>query len=128
MNLNIEVTDNGGVSAVLSLSGELELYAASMLRERLEDLVIEGVELVVVDLDGLDFMDSSGLGVLLAAHKRLQANGGRLSLVCTKRRIRMLLEVTGLLATFSVHESVSAALDAAMGPGTHQSGNVPAGS
>ena len=64
-------------------------------RERLIELVSEGKHQIVVDLEGVDFLDSTGLGVLVGGLKRLRSHDGDLSLVCTQPRILKVFEITG---------------------------------
>jgi anti-sigma B factor antagonist len=60
-----------------------------------------------VDLDGVDFIDSTGLGVLIGALKRVRTHDGDLALVCSEPRILKVFEITGLLTVFAVHPSIA---------------------
>lgn len=94
---------------VLAVKGEVDVYTAPRLRERLVELVTEGKRQIVVDLEGVDFLDSTGLGVLVGGLKRLRSNDGEMSLVSTQSRILKVFEITGLTKVFSIHDSVEAA-------------------
>lgn len=94
---------------VLAVRGEVDVYTAPRLRERLIEIVSSGARKVVVDLEGVDFLDSTGLGVLVGALKRLRSNDGDLALVCTQARIRKVFEITGLTKVFTMYESVERA-------------------
>lgn len=111
MDLGLDVTDRNG-KTVLAVRGEVDVYTAPRLRERLVELVTEGKRQIVVDLESVDFLDSTGLGVLVGGLKRLRSHEGDLSLVCTQHRILKVFEITGLTKVFSIHDSV----DAATGP------------
>ena len=63
-----------------------------------------------MNLDGVDFLDSTGLGVLVGALKRVRSNDGDLYLVCTQPRIRKVFEVTGLTKVFSLFDTVDDAV------------------
>ncbi|MGH9072207.1 MAG: STAS domain-containing protein [Acidimicrobiales bacterium] len=102
MNFQMDVTDAGGLCVVVGLSGELDLYSAPRLRDRLDELVVEGWAIIVVDLDQLAFMDSSGISVLVNSAKRARASGGELRLVCTQARLIKLFEITGLISSFAI--------------------------
>ncbi|MGH2684538.1 MAG: STAS domain-containing protein [Actinomycetota bacterium] len=65
---------------------------------------------MVVDLDDVGFIDSTGIGVLVGAVKRARSTDGDLTLVCTQRRILKVLQITGLTQVFSVFDSVDDAL------------------
>ena len=108
MDLGFEV-DQRGRYAVLSVRGEVDVYTAPRLRERLIELVSQGSHQVVVDLEGVDFLDSTGLGVLVGGLKRLRSHDGDMILVCSQPRILKVFEITGLTKVFSIHDSVESA-------------------
>jgi anti-sigma B factor antagonist len=97
-----------GESAVLALSGEIDLAAGPAVRESLNELIGGGARHVVVDLRQVDFLDSIGLGVLVGAYRRLRDRepAGSLRLVCTNERVIGVFAITGLLALFPMHASV----------------------
>ena len=111
MDLGLKVEERGDV-AVLAVSGEVDVATVPRLREQLHGLVASGTPRIVVDLDAVDFLDSTGLGVLVGALKRVRSNDGELSLVCTQPRIRKVFEVTGLTKVFELYDTVD---DAAAG-------------
>jgi anti-sigma B factor antagonist len=108
VDLGLEVEERGDV-AVLAVSGEVDVATVPRLREQLHGLVASGTPRIVVNLDAVDFLDSTGLGVLVGALKRVRNNGGELALVCTTPRIRKVFEVTGLTKVFSLYDTVDAA-------------------
>jgi len=109
MDLGFEV-DQRGDYTVLAVRGEVDVYTAPRLRERLIELVSQGSHQVVVDLEGVDFLDSTGLGVLVGGLKRLRSHDGDMILVCTQPRILKVFEITGLTKVFAIHDSVDAAV------------------
>lgn len=111
MDLGLDVTENNGVT-VLAVRGQVDVYTAPRLRERLVELAGEGHYRIVVDLEGVDFLDSTGLGVLVGGLKRLRSHDGDLQLVCTQHRILKVFEITGLTKVFSIFDSVEAAVGA----------------
>lgn len=111
MDLGLELTERDGY-AVLAVSGEIDVSTAPPLRERLIALVDDGWKRVVVDLEGVDFLDSTGLGVLVAVLKRLETAGGELRLVCTRSQLLKVFEITGLNTVFLVFDSLEAAIAA----------------
>ncbi len=106
---DVVVTDAGG-HVVVALTGEVDVYTAPRLREKLVELVTQGKHRIVVNLEGVEFLDSTGLGVLVGGLKRVRSHNGDLSLVCTQHRILKVFEITGLTKVFSIHESVDAAV------------------
>ena len=95
---------------VLEVGGEIDVYTAPQLRERLIALVEWGDRRVVVDLAKVDFLDSTGLGVLVGGLKRLRSHDGDLLLVCTQSRILKVFEITGLTKVFSIYDTVDDAV------------------
>jgi anti-sigma B factor antagonist len=109
MEVRTEVSDVAGWT-VVSIYGELDVATAPSLREQLIGLVGDGSTKLVLDLEGVDFLDSTGLGVIVSALKRARTNGGDLRLVCTQARIRRLFEITGLDKAVPLHPSLDAAV------------------
>ena len=109
MDLDLDVTERNGV-AVLAVKGEVDVYTAPRLREKLVELVTQGKHRIVVDLEGVEFLDSTGLGVLVGGLKRVRSHNGDLGLVCTQHRILKVFEITGLTKVFSIHDTVDDAV------------------
>src|SRR5688572_12851975 len=86
MELSLSTYDSGD-HTVLEVGGEVDVYTAPRLRERLVELVEQGARHVIVDLSRVEFLDSTGLGVLVGALKRLRAVNGTLGLVCAHERL-----------------------------------------
>jgi len=97
---------------VLEVGGEVDVYTAPRLRERLVELVDGGARHVVVDLGRVDFLDSTGLGVLVGALKRLRAANGSFGLVCSKEPLLKIFRITALDQVFPIFPSVEAATSA----------------
>lgn len=95
---------------VLTVRGDVDVYTAPRFREQLIDLVSRGERHIVVDLEGVDFLDSTGLGVLVGGLKRVRSHEGEMVLVCTKSRILKVFEITGLTKVFTICDSVDAAV------------------
>ncbi len=93
---SIDRVDQPGGPVLLRLRGELDVHAAPTLRARLLDLMPERAPLIV-ELRGLDFMDSSGLAALLELRSRARQVGWDVSMRGARGRVRELLERTGTL-------------------------------
>ncbi len=111
MELGLNLSERDGY-AVVAVSGEVDVATVPRLREQLHSLVAQGDNRIVVDLEAVDFLDSTGLGVLVGALKRVRAAGGALQLVSTQARINKVFEVTGLAKVFSIHENLDKAVAA----------------
>ena len=108
--VELTVTEHGdGAVPVMGVSGEVDVYAAPALREGLTELLQQGRS-VVVDLSEVGFLDSTGLGALVAARTTASENGASLPLVCTHQRILKLFTITGLDGVFHIYDTVDAAV------------------
>jgi anti-sigma B factor antagonist len=103
-------TRSQGDRTVLEVAGEVDVYTGPTLRDRISDLLDSGSHDLVVDLGRVDFIDSTGLGVLVGALNRTRELGGTLQLVCSQERVLKLLRITGLDQVFLVRPSLNAAL------------------
>jgi anti-sigma B factor antagonist len=99
---------------VVAVDGEVDVYAAPALRDGLTELLQNGSS-VVVDLSEVGFLDSTGLGALVAARTAAAEQGAALPLVCTHQRILKLFTITGLDGVFRIYDTVDAALAALNG-------------
>jgi anti-sigma B factor antagonist len=87
---------NHGDASVLAVSGELDLRTSPELEDRLSLVFDRGAELVILDLRGIEFMDSTGLRVLLSAHQRAHQSGRRFALVKGADQVERVLTLTGV--------------------------------
>jgi anti-sigma B factor antagonist len=94
---------------VLEVKGEVDIYTAPKLRERMIELIEAGSTRIVVDLEGVEFMDSTGLGSLVSGLKRVREADGQMSLVCTRDPVLKILTITGLDKVFPIRASVEEA-------------------
>jgi anti-sigma B factor antagonist len=94
---------------VLDIVGEVDLYTAPALRDRIASLIDGGVRKLVVNLEQVGFLDSSGLGVLIGALRRLKERDGDLALVCNEGSTLKVLTVTGLDKVFQIYADLGAA-------------------
>jgi anti-sigma B factor antagonist len=109
MDLDLE-TSTQGAATVISLRGEIDVYTAPRLRQTLIDLISEGASDIVVDMSGVDFLDSTGLGVLVGGLKRVKAKEGSLKLVVTQEKILKIFDITGLTKVFPIFGSLDEAV------------------
>jgi len=91
--------------AVLSVTGDLDVVGAPELRQAVLREVAEQSRNLVIDLSGLDFIDSFGLGVVVGALKRVRQRGGELAIICPVPRIRRVFELCDLDRVFVLHPS-----------------------
>jgi len=109
VDLSLETRTHEG-RTIVEVGGEIDVYTAPKLRECLVDLVNAGNYQLVIDLEGVEFLDSTGLGVLVGGLKRVRSHEGTLQLVCTHERLLKIFRITGLTKVFPIHDSVDAAV------------------
>ena len=102
-----------GHATVVAVAGEIDVYTAPELRARFIELIDAGAHHLVVDLDEVGFMDSTGLSVLVGVLARLRPHEGSLRVVCAQERVLQLFRITGLTAVFPIHPDFAEAAEAA---------------
>jgi anti-sigma B factor antagonist len=107
MELTLNVHSETPGFTVIEVGGEIDVYTAPKLREKLISLVEAGSYQLIVDMEGVEFLDSTGLGVLVGGLKRVRAHDGWTDLVCTQSRILRIFRITGLNKVFNIYDSVS---------------------
>jgi anti-sigma B factor antagonist len=107
--LEISVEDEGGVSFLL-LNGEVDVYSAQKLRDSIIRLTEQGHYHIVVDLEKVAFLDSTGLGVLVGGLKRVKPYDGELGIICNQEKILRIFRITGLTKVFPIYSSREEAL------------------
>jgi anti-anti-sigma factor len=103
-NFRVHVGTEAGAT-VVTVSGELDLTTGGTLEEQLQQLRNAEAQLVIVDLRGVEFMDSTGLSVLVRAHQRAAEAGHRFALVNGGSQVRRLLDITGITERLTVVDS-----------------------
>jgi anti-sigma B factor antagonist len=102
VELKVSIRSQGG-RVIMSLGGEIDLYTAPRLHGELDSILAgDGPAQIVVDMSGVEFCDSTGMNVLLGAHRRARELGGDLELAAPRPTIRKILHVTGLETVFTV--------------------------
>lgn len=99
--LTIEVS-GPGEATVVRLVGELDIVTADQAKRRLSDLVDQGANTVQLDLTDLGFVDSSGLGALVAIHHHAVARGAAVELKAVPAQVKRLMEITKLDELFTI--------------------------
>ena len=100
--------DNG--VTVLAPTGRLDVAGAPALKEAIGELVKNGPPKVVIDMEGVSFVDSTGLGSVIAALKQIRNSQGELRLAAPNQQVRVVLELTTLDRVFPYYATVEEAL------------------
>ncbi|MGI6357301.1 MAG: anti-sigma F factor antagonist [Bacillota bacterium] len=109
MNIQLELCRR---VLIVRLSGELDHHTAGRLRDMVEqELDREVATSVLLSLQGLTFMDSSGLGVILGRYRRLNQAGGRMAACCLTPQVLRIFELSGLTRIISIYRTEEQALE-----------------
>jgi anti-sigma B factor antagonist len=114
VQLSVSETSAGNVP-ILAVTGEVDVYSAPALKDKIGELIQSGKTTLIVDLSGVAFLDSTGLGALVEARAATTEAGGSLPIVCGQDRILKLFTITGLDGVFTIHPNVGAAVAALTG-------------
>ncbi len=109
MDLDVSTREEAGRVVVVAI-GEVDVYTAPRLDAELSRLTADGRTDLVVDLARVDFLDSTGLSVLVKALKRVREADGRLDLVVTSDRVAKVFRITGLDQLIPLHPTLADAL------------------
>lgn len=94
MNIKLEVI---GRTLVVKLFGEIDHHTAPLLRDAIDrELNLKNIVNLVLDFDGITFMDSSGIGVIAGRYKEIQARGGKVKVIRIKPQVDKIFEISGL--------------------------------
>jgi anti-sigma B factor antagonist len=110
VDLSLE-TRQAGDRTVVAVGGEIDVYTAPKLRDKITELVNAGHQLLI-DMEKVEFLDSTGLGVLVGGLKKVRAHDGSMELVCSQDRLLKIFRITGLAKVFTIHDSEASALGA----------------
>jgi anti-sigma B factor antagonist len=108
MELDIK-TKKDGEACTISLEGEVDVYTAPKLKDELVGLVQGGCTHLIIDLEHVGFIDSSGLGVLVSALRRFREKDGAVRIVCTRESILKIFRITGLDKVFPIFSDLAEA-------------------
>jgi anti-sigma B factor antagonist len=118
MNLKVTTARLGADSYIVALAGELDIGTSDRLEEELDALLESGARRLVVDMLGITFLGSVGLGLLTKAATRARAAGGECVLVSDDPRILRVFELTGLDRVFRIERSLMEAVEQLVGART----------
>ena len=97
-------------AAVVTVTGRMDALTAPAYQDRMNELITGGTTAVVVDFDGLDYISSAGLRVILATAKVLKGKNGHVRFANVKGTVREVFDMSGFGSIFQMHDSVAVAL------------------
>lgn len=111
MNLSINTNRPEPETTVVDLEGEIDVYTSIQLKQEITQIISQGAKFIVLNLEKVDYLDSTGLGLLIGALKRLRENQGNLIIVSPSVRIVRVFEITGLYKIFNIYGSMAEAAE-----------------
>ncbi|MFQ3550063.1 MAG: STAS domain-containing protein [Armatimonadota bacterium] len=109
IRLETNLTEANGIK-ILHVSGEIDVYTAPQFKEAVNGVLTTGQKHLIINMENVSYMDSSGFGALLSATKRLRPVGGTVSLVNCNQSIKRILQITKLDTIFSVYTDIDSAI------------------
>ncbi|MHB8153214.1 MAG: STAS domain-containing protein [Vulcanimicrobiaceae bacterium] len=111
--MDIKVSEREvGKAHVIDVGGEIDVYTSPKVKDVVSGLIDKGTYQLVINLEQVRYIDSTGLGVLIGGLKRVREHGGTVNLVCTNPQIRKIFDITGLVKIFGIFDTEAAALKA----------------
>jgi anti-sigma B factor antagonist len=110
MSLEVQTRQTDGGVTVVAPTGRLDVAGAPTLKDAMTELARNGPPKVVIDMEGVSFVDSTGLGSVIAALKQFRRRQGELRLAAPNQQVRVVLELTTLDKVFPYFASVEEAL------------------
>ena len=111
MALEVQTRQAENGATVVAPTGRLDVAGAPALKDAITEVVKNGPPRVVIDLEGVSFVDSTGLGSVISALKQIRSNQGELRLAAPNQQVRVVLELTTLDRVFPYYATVEEALD-----------------
>lgn len=102
MNLTMHSRTPNETTCILAIEGEIDVYTSPQLKQDITQLAEKGVKHLIINLSQVEYLDSTGLGVLIGGLKRLRENDGNMALVGPGMRILRIFEITGLDKIFDI--------------------------
>ncbi|HET7812975.1 MAG: STAS domain-containing protein [Candidatus Baltobacteraceae bacterium] len=112
MDIKVNVREAQGQTYVVDLNGEIDVYTSPKVKDAIGDLIDKGHYNLVINLEKVRYIDSTGLGVLIGGLKRVREHGGTVNLVCTNPQIKKIFDITGLVKIFGIYDDEDAAMKA----------------
>lgn len=99
-----------GAAMIFSLEGRLDSNTSPDVDKRIIEAIGEGVEVIILDFSGLEYLSSAGIRVLAHCHKEIKKKGGQILLAAVPKPIENVLYITGFLPYFTLHKNAEYAL------------------
>ena len=112
MDIKVNVRPGEDDAYVIELAGEIDVYTSPTVKDAMTELIDQQHYKLIVDLEQVRYIDSTGLGVLIGGLKRVREHGGSVQLVCTNPQIKKIFDITGLVKIFGIFDDERSAMKA----------------
>ncbi len=112
MDIKVAVREAPGGTYVVDLTGEIDVYTSPKVKDAISKLIDDEHYYLVINLEKVRYIDSTGLGVLIGGLKRVREHGGSVNLVCTNPQIKKIFDITGLVKIFGIFDDEPGAMKA----------------
>jgi anti-sigma B factor antagonist len=111
VDIKVDVRQANGEpgASIVDLNGEIDVYTSPKVKETISELIDKGHYALVINLENVRYIDSTGLGVLIGGLKRVREHSGSVNLVCTNPQIKKIFDITGLSKIFGIYDNEKAA-------------------
>jgi anti-sigma B factor antagonist len=98
-------------SHIISVQGEIDVYTSPRVKETINELIEKENYNLIINLEEVRYIDSTGLGVLIGALKKVREHNGSINLICTNPQIKKIFNITGLVKIFGIFKNEEEATD-----------------
>lgn len=110
MDIKVNTRPSGDKAHLVEVQGEIDVYTSPRVKETINELIEKGKYNLIINLEGVRYIDSTGLGVLIGALKKVREHQGRILLICTNPQIKKIFNITGLVKIFEIFKSEDEAI------------------
>lgn len=97
---------------IIKFNGELDHHSTELARKKIDKKYLNGnIKNVIMDFSKLNFMDSSGIGLIIGRYKLINKNGGKLVIVCSDKRVNKIFEMSGIMKIIDIYPNIKSAVD-----------------
>lgn len=109
MDINVTTREINETAAALEVAGEIDVYASPSVKEAINGLIDKNFTNLIISLEEVRYIDSTGLGVLIGALKKIREKDGKVLIVCGNPQLKKIFNITGLVRIFSMYETMAEA-------------------
>jgi len=112
LDIKVSTSTVENVAEIVSINGEIDVYTSPQVKQVINALIEKGIYNLIINLEQVRYIDSTGLGVLIGALKKVREQNGHIFLVCVDQQIKKVFTITGLIKIFKIFENNDKAIEA----------------